>query len=104
MKVRANLKRIENLTYQYSEDQVDLVTDLNRETEELFNRFQSYLPKKDGLVMRPRGNQSVVIMKRKIRKAKLSLVCSSLPTPAKRQKPSTQRVGSIADRKRKLQV
>ncbi|XP_065888309.1 uncharacterized protein [Dysidea avara] len=53
--------------------------------------------------MRRRGNQSVVIMKRKIRKAKLSLVCSSLPTPAKRQKPSTQRVGSIADRKRKLQ-
>jgi len=107
MKVRANLKQIESLTYQFSKDQADVLAELNVKVEELFNDFKSYLPLKEGLVVRPKDNQSVVIMKRKIRRAQLALKCSSLPATAKKvklPKALTQRVGGIADRKRLLQV
>ena len=69
MKVRANLKRIENLTYQFSDDQTDMLKDLNSRVQDLFTSFHSMLPEKNSLVLRPKGSQSVVIMRRKIRKA-----------------------------------
>ena len=107
MKVRANLKRIENLTYQFSDDQADMLKDLNSKVQDLFTHFQSLLPQKDNLVLRPKGSQSVVIMRRKIQKARLTLSCSSLSTTAKGKrmtKALTRRVGSKADWIRKLQV
>ena len=41
MKVCANLKRIENLTYQFSDDQADMLKNL---VQDLFNHFYSLLP------------------------------------------------------------
>jgi len=73
IKVQANLKQIESLTYQFSKDQVDVLAELNVKVEELFSDFKSYLPLKEGLVVGPKDNQSVVIMKRKIRRAQLAL-------------------------------
>ena len=46
MKVCANLKRIENLTYQFSDDQADMLKNL---VQDLFNHFYSLLLWKDGL-------------------------------------------------------
>ena len=103
MKVRANLKRIENLTYQFSDDQTDMLKDLNSRVQDLFTSFHSMLPEKNSLVLRPKGSQSVVIMRRKIRKARLTLNCSSLSTAVK-AKRKANRVGSKADWLRKLQV
>lgn len=107
MKVRANLKRIENLTYQFSNDQADMLKDLNSKVQDLFNHFHSLLPQKDGFVLRPKGSQSVIIMRRKIRKARLTLTCSSLSTTLKGKKMTkalTQRVGAKADWTRNLLV
>ena len=107
MKVRANLKRLESLTYQFSDDQADMLKDLNSKVQDLYTDFRSLLPQKASLVLRPKGSQSVVIMRRKIQKARLTLACSSLSTTAKGKKKTkalTHRVGSKADWKRKLQV
>ena len=103
MKVRANLKQIENITYQFSDDQTDMLKDLNSRVQDLFTSFHSLLPQKNSLVLRPKGSQSVVIMRRKIRKARLTLSCSSLSTTVK-AKRKANRVGSKADWLRKLQV
>ena len=103
MKVRGNLKRIENLTYQFSDDQTDMLKDLNSRVQDLFTSFHSLLPQKNSLVLRPKGSQSVVIMRRKIQKARLTLSCSSLSTTVK-AKRKANRAGSKADWLRKLQV
>ena len=66
MKVRANLKHLESLTYQFSDDQADMLKDLNSKVQDLYTDFRSLLPQKASLVLRPKGSQSVVIMRRKI--------------------------------------
>ena len=107
MRVRANLKRLENLTYQLSDDQADMLKNLNSKVQDLYIDFCSLLPQKASLALRPKGSQSVVIMRRKIQKAQFTLACSSLSTTVKGKKKAkalTHRVGSKADWKRKLQV
>ena len=66
MKVRANLRHLENLTYQLLDDQADMLKNLNSKVQDLYTDFCSLLPQKASLVLRPKGSQSVVIMRRKI--------------------------------------
>lgn len=69
MKVRANLKSLKSLSYQFSDDQADMLKNLNSKVQDLYTDFHSLLPQKASLVLRPKGSQSVVIMRRKIQKA-----------------------------------
>ena len=68
MKVWANLKRLENLTYQLSDDQADMLKNLNSKVQDLYTDFCSLLPQKASFVLRPKGSQSVVIMGQKFKK------------------------------------
>ena len=54
MKVRVNLKRIENLSYQFSDNQDNMLKNLNSKVQDLLNHFHSLPPQKDGLVLRPK--------------------------------------------------
>ena len=107
MKVCTNLKRLESLTYQFPDDQADMPKNLFSKVQDLYTDFRLLLPQKASLVLRPKRSQGVVIMRRKIQKALLTLACLSISTTVKGKKKTkalNPRVGSKADWKRKLQV
>ena len=105
MSTRAVLHQIETLTYNITEKEKDILSDLDRSLRDLYSRTYCKLPNKDGLSLRPRDQRQVVNIRRRVWKAKVLLKCSSLP-PLKRKKRTMSsirnRFGSKADRLRQI--
>ncbi|XP_065894780.1 uncharacterized protein [Dysidea avara] len=99
VKARQMLKQLEILTY--SMDNIDVLVNFNQCLKKLYEETQSKMPKKEGLLCRRRGDTSVIISRRKIKRARTTLQCSTLPR-CKRAKQSKvkQRVGLKAEKKK----
>ena len=68
------------------EEQMDLLMDVNHCLKDLHNGILSGMPVKEGLIARPKCDATVIIMKRKIKRARAILHCSVIPKskPVKR--------------------
>ena len=107
MKTRAALHQIETLTYNVTEEEKDILTDVNEKFRELYSNFYRRMPNKEGivLVLRPRDQLQVINMRRRVWKAKAVLRCSSLPSQRRKKRaPSSyrNRFGIKADRLRRV--
>ena len=77
MTTRAALHQLETLTYNVTEEEKDILSEVN---EKLYSEFYRRMPNKEGLVLRPRNQRQVINMRRRVWKAKAVLRCSSLPS------------------------
>ena len=105
MKTRANLQRIQSLTYAINDEHAELLQDMNSQLQHLYDTIYQQLPNKEGLALRTNSSIRVSTIRRKVRKSRYSLNCSRLNTinPKKKSRPlgTSKRVGIRADRLRK---
>lgn len=104
MSTRATLHQIETLTYNVTENEREVLSDLSSKLKELYANSYDKLPNKDGLALRPRDQRQVINMRRRVWKAKVLLKCSSLPHLRRRKRiPCSfrNRFGTKADRLRR---
>ena len=59
MSTRAVLHQIETLTYNITENEKEVLTDLNSSLRKLYSSTYNRLPNKDGLALRPRDQRQV---------------------------------------------
>lgn len=106
VRARTFLKQLETLTYNMTAGEMDILLNLNHLLMEAYNRTLTRMPRKEGLLSRPRGDSyAVLITRRKIKRAKSLLQCSSLPNckPLKwLQQARKARVGAKADKNMKV--
>lgn len=81
-----------------TETDVPLAQKLRSDLDELYWKYYSQLPKCEGLLLRPNSKSLVQYTRRKIRRAKLTLQCSTLKKSKPGRKRSSVRVGIKADR------
>ena len=85
MKTRANLQRIQSLTYVVNDENADLLQDMNFQLQYLYDTVYQQLPNKEGLALCANNSIQVSTLRRKVQKSKYSLKCSKLnATKAKR--------------------
>ena len=100
------LKQLETLTYNMTTGEMDVLLNLNQLLKEVYNGTLARMPRREGLLSRPRGDSyAVVIARRKIKRARCVLKCSSLPKckPLKRlQLARKARVGAMTETKKKV--
>ena len=104
MSTRATLHQLETLTYNVTEEEKDVLADVNVHLKQILSSFYSKMPHKDGIVLRSHDRNQIINMRRRVWKAKATLRCSSLPSwKRKRQLPYTyrNRFGVRADRLRR---
>lgn len=105
MKTRANLQRIQSLTYAINDEHAELLQDMNSQLQHLYDTIYQQLPNKEGLAIHTNSSIRVSTIRRKVQKSRHSLNCSRLNTanPKKRSRPlgTSKRVGIRADRLRK---
>ena len=75
-----------------------LAQQMRNDLDELYWKYHSQLPKCEGLLLRPNSKSLVQYSRRKIRRAKLTLQCSTLNKIKPRKKKSLARVGIKAER------
>ena len=80
MTTRAALHQLETLTYNVTEKEKDILTEVNGKLREIYSEFYRRMPNKEGIVLRPRDQRQVINMQRRVWKAKAVLRCSSLPS------------------------
>ncbi len=105
-KARTVAKNLENLTYNFTEDHIDVVEELALELERLYAKYSQRLPSREGIVLCPTSQQSrlYIFVAIKVMKARATLKYSSLPRRKygrKKLNPALHRFGLKADRKRK---
>ena len=104
MKTRANLQRIQSLTYVVNDENAELLQDMNVQLQLLYNSVYQQLPNK-GLALRTHNRHSVATIRRKVRKSIHNLSCSNLKAAKAKKKLGppgiSKRVGIKADRLRK---
>ena len=89
---RAALYQLETLTYNVTEKEKDIFTEVNGKLREICSEFYRRMPNKEGIVLRPQDQQQVINMRRRVWKAKAVLRCSSLPSwRHKKQAPCSYR-------------
>ena len=99
---RITLKNIETLTYNFTDSETDQAKALRAELDELYSKYHAILPKRQGILLRPNANVAIQYMRRKIRRARFNLRCSTIQrSKPKRLKATSRRVGAKADRLRK---
>jgi len=96
MKARYLLKQLEMLTYNMVD--TDVVVKLNNSLKDVYEEALTRMPKKEGLVSRRKGDTTVIIARRRIRRAKATLQCSTLPKCKPTKSKAKQRVGSKAEK------
>ena len=104
MTIRAALHQLETLTYNVTEEEKGILTEVNEKLREIYSEFYRRMPNKEGIVLRPRNQRQVINMQRRVWKAKAVLRCSSLPSwRRKKRAPCSyrNRFGIKADRLRK---
>ena len=104
MTTRAALHQLETLTYNVTEEEKGILTEVNEKLREIYSEFYRRMPNKEGIVLRPRNQRQVINMRRRVWKAKAVLRCSSLPSwRRKKRAPCSyrNRFGIKADRLRK---
>ena len=105
MKTRANLQRIQSLTYVINDENAELLQDMNVQLQLLYNSVYQQLPNKEGLALRTHNRHSVATIRRKVRKSINTLSCSNLKAAKAKKKLGppgiSKRVGIKADRLRK---
>lgn len=104
MTTRAVLHQLETLTYNITEEEKDILTDVNERLREIYSNFYRRMPNKEGIVLRPRDQRQVINMRRRVWKAKAVLRCSSLPSLRRRKRALSSyrnRFGIKADRLRR---
>ena len=81
-----------------------LAQQLRKDLNDLYWKFHAQLPKREGILLRPNSRIFVQYARRKIRRAKLVIQCSSLKKtkPIKRKRGYLARVGIKAERLAKL--
>ena len=81
-----------------------LAQQLRKDLNDLYWKYHAQLPKCEGIVLRPNSRICMRYARRKIKRAKLVLQCSSLKKtkPIKRKKGYLARVGIKAERLAKL--
>ena len=100
---RALLHQIETLTYTVTENERQVLLDLNDNLKQLYGTTYDKLPKKDGIALRPLDQRQVINKRRRVWKAKVLMKSSSLPhIRSKKRAPSSFRncYGIKADRHR----
>ena len=65
---------------------------------DLYWKYHTQLPKSEGLLLGPNSKSLLQYACRKIRRAKLTLQCSTMKKMKQRKKRSSKRVGIKADR------
>ena len=73
MTTRAALYQLETLTYNVTEEEKGILTEVNKKLREIYSEFYRRMPNKEGIVLRPRGQRQVINMRRRVWKAKLLL-------------------------------
>ena len=96
---RITLKNIETLTYNFTETEYNHARNLASDLEQLYSKYQALLPKSHGLILQPKSNVKIQYMRRKVKKARAVMKCSSLPRKKSRgPKGPFIRVGSKAEK------
>ena len=99
---RITLKNIETLTYNFTDSGTDHAKALRADLDKLYSKYHAILPKRQGILLRPNANVAIQYMRRKIRRARFNLRCSTIQrSKPKRLKATSRRVGKKADRLRK---
>lgn len=86
MKTRANLQRVQSLTYVINDEQAELLQDMNSQLQRLYDTIYQQLPNKEGLALRTNSSIRVSTIRRKVRKSRYSLNCSRLNTTKTKKK------------------
>ena len=79
IKVHSYLKQLEVLTYNMDENHIDLLIDVNHHLKGVHVKVLSKLSTKEGSIARPKRDTSVIIMRRKIKRARAILHYSVIP-------------------------
>ena len=88
------------------ENHIDLLIDVNHHLKDMHNKVLSKLFAKEGLIVRPKRDTLVIIMRRKIKGARAILHCSVNPKSKSvkcLQQAKKCRVGSKAEKQKKVQ-
>ena len=56
MTTRAALHQLETLTYNVTEEEKGILTEVNKKLREIYSEFYRRMPNKEGIVLRPRAN------------------------------------------------
>ena len=88
------------------ENHIDLLIDVNHHLKDVHDKILSKLSIKEGLIAHPKHDTSVIIMRRKIKKARAILHCSVIPkskSVKRLQQAKRCRVGSKAEKQKRVQ-
>ena len=86
VKARITLKNLENLTFNFPNDE-SLLKEFSEQLSKLFHTFYSKLTPQTGILIRPVTKQRLQLIKRKYRKLKFpTWKISSLPKSVKKRK------------------
>ena len=101
MKTRANLQRLQSLTYNIDQKNAELLVNLNSDLVKLYDDVYQQLPSKDGLALRTHQQRNIATIRRKVQK--ISVKYSALNRAKSKKMPSNirKRYGQKADRLRK---
>ena len=102
MKTRANLQRLQSLTYNVDQENAKLLADMNSHLVKLYDDVYQQLPHKDGIALRTRQQCNIATIRRKVQK--VSVKYSALTRAKSKKMPSNirKRYGQKADRLRKI--
>jgi hypothetical protein len=101
MKTRANLQRLQSLTYNIDQENAEVLADMNSQLVNLYDGVYQQLPNKDGIALRTHRQCNIATIRRRARK--VSVKYSALNRAKSKKMPSNirKRYGQKADRLRK---
>ena len=101
MKTRANLQRLQSLTYNIDQDNAELLADMNSQLMNLYDGVYQQLPNKNGIALRTHRQCNIATIRRKVQR--VSVKYSALNRAKSKKMPSNirKRYGQKADRLRK---
>ena len=101
MKTRANLQRLQSLTYNIDQENAEVLADMNSHLVKLYDDVYQELPNKDGIALRTHRQCNIATIRRKVQK--ISVKYSTLKRAKSKKMPSNirKRYGQKADRLRK---
>lgn len=102
MKTRANLQRLQSLTYNIDQEDAGLLVDMNSHLVKLYDMVYQQLPNKDGVALRIHQQSNIATIRRKVQKT--SVKYCALKRAKSKKMPSNirKRYGQKVDKLRKI--
>ena len=66
MSTRAVLCQIENLTYNVTDNEKEILADIREKLADVHSKFYARMPRKEGLIIRPQDQRQIVNIRRRV--------------------------------------